>query len=242
MSRLPPLKRSAACLACTCRSFRAAHAASWWPSLDPATGNVLEPHAGRFWRELSPGDDLQAAVDACPRGACMLLRPGTHRPGTQSQEPLQRRYGLRIDKRLHIFGRGQATLEGPVPLSGAVRPWDFGSTCVYLAPGAFRATLDGLVVRVPPHVGLLDEHEEFYIDTEGVRVEADQARLQSLDVSGCYANVVVRGCRFSRLGAISTGSRIEPTIAKCRCDGGRFLISLILFGGGGAHINLDRVF
>ena len=56
-------------MASTCRGFRAAHAESWWPVFDPATCNVLEPRSGRFWRELSPGDDLRAAAeDECCDG------------------------------------------------------------------------------------------------------------------------------------------------------------------------------
>ena len=100
-----PSARAAARLAATCRGFRAAHAESWWPALDPATGNVLEPRAGRFWRELSPGDDVRAAVKACPEGGCILLRPGTHTLVPQGG------VGLEINHAVNIFGRGLATVQ-----------------------------------------------------------------------------------------------------------------------------------
>ena len=100
--------RAAALLACTCRGFRAAHAESWWPALDPATGNVLEPRSGRFWRELSPGDDVQAAVEACPEGGCILLRPGVY-----ALVPQEGGVGLNILRSVNLFGRGAATVQSP---------------------------------------------------------------------------------------------------------------------------------
>ena len=109
----PPSARAAALLACTCRGFRAAHAESWWPALDPATGNVLEPRSGRFWRELSPGDDVQAAVKACPEGGCILLRPGVHSLVPQGVPLVGQSLGLQVHRAVNVFGRGLATVQSP---------------------------------------------------------------------------------------------------------------------------------
>ena len=147
--------RAAALLACTCRGFRAAHAESWWPAFDPATGNALEPRSGRFWRELSPGDDVQAAVNTCPAGGCILLRPGTH----VDQK------GLIIDTPVSVFGRGQATFQ-----SSSI---DYAIYVLSPRPGRLFA-LDGLVVRnVNTHPGVV-----------GVMINAGSPRLQSCDIVG----------------------------------------------------------
>ena len=39
-------------------------------------GTVLEPAFGAFDVVVAPGEDVQAAVDACPAGGCVLLLPG----------------------------------------------------------------------------------------------------------------------------------------------------------------------
>ena len=152
--------RAAARLAATCRGFRAAHAESWWPALDPATGSLLEPRSGRFWRELSPGDDVQAAVNACPEGGCILLRPGVH-----TLVPQEEGVGLEIRRAVSIFGRGAATVQS------------LGSTYTIIM-GALSATspfaLDGLVVRS------VDQQAE----AAGVVINSGSARLQSCAITG----------------------------------------------------------
>ena len=127
----PPLS-AAAFLAATCRGFRAAHAESWWPAYDTETGNLLEPRSGRFWRELSPGDEVQAAVDACPKYATLLLRPGTF-PLAQSPLAGLSNYGV------NVFGRGLSTLEAPPGLDCAVALGTF--------TGQRAFALDGVTVR-----------------------------------------------------------------------------------------------
>ena len=72
---------------------------------------------------VPPGEDVQAAVDACPRGGCVLLLPGVH------DGPLV----LTADREVHVFGRGQAVLR---MADGTVL------TCE-----AAVATIDGLIVR-----------------------------------------------------------------------------------------------
>ena len=120
------IRRDAARLALTCRGFRSAAAESWWPVVNAATGAVSEPRSGRFWRTLSPGDDVQGAVDACPEGGCILLGPGNYvltagprrRPRSDYESDsesdsearrIERRAGLRLDRDVCVFGRGAAS-------------------------------------------------------------------------------------------------------------------------------------
>ena len=99
-SSSPP--RDAAMLACTFSAAAAALRESRWPRfvrIGPS-GTVLEPANGAFDVTVAPGEGVQAAVDRCPRGGCVLLLPGTH------EGPLT----LRANQEVHVFGRGQATL------------------------------------------------------------------------------------------------------------------------------------
>ena len=66
---------------------------------------------------------MQAAVDRCPSGGCVLLLPGAH------DGPLV----LSADQEVHVFGRGQATL--------------WASDGHVLTSSAVTATVDGLFVR-----------------------------------------------------------------------------------------------
>ena len=84
---------------------------------------MREPASGTFDVTVAPGEDVQAAVDACPPDGSVLLLPGTH------DGPLV----LTTGKVVHVFGLGRATLRaqtGTVVLSKAA-----------------TATLDGLVLR-----------------------------------------------------------------------------------------------
>ena len=95
-------------------------------SSKPATispdGAVSEPSAGEFDVTVAPGEGVQAAVDRCPRGGCVLLQPGTH------EGPLV----LTAGQEVHVFGRGRATLH-------------FANGVVVMSE-ASRATMDGLIV------------------------------------------------------------------------------------------------
>ena len=85
-------------------------------------GGVLEPASGTFDVTVAPGEGVQAAVDRCPPGGCVLLLPGTHEgPLTLRQE-------------VHVFGRGLATLQS-------------ATRSVVVASAAAKATLDGLLIR-----------------------------------------------------------------------------------------------
>ena len=117
--------RDAAALACVCKAAAAAAQASKWRFAVriSRSGAVFEPASGAFDVTVAPGEDVQAAVDRCPPGGCVLLLPGTH------AGPLT----LAAGKVVHVFGRGRATLRTS---SGAV-----------VTSEAVASTLDGLVVR-----------------------------------------------------------------------------------------------
>ena len=147
---LPPLPpcRDAAALACTCAAAAAAYPRSKWPHKVRIglNGAVREPASGIFdvvvapgavlprWVfppdaldvTVAPGEGVQAAVDRCPPGGCVLLLPGTH------VGPLV----LPADKEVHVLGRGRATLR--------LRTASCTET---VSSEAAAATLDGLTIR-----------------------------------------------------------------------------------------------
>ena len=86
-------------------------------------GAVREPASGAFDVTVVPGENVQAAVDACPPGGSVLLLPGTH------DVPLV----LTAGKVVHVFGRGLATLRAA---RGTV-----------VTSEADTSTLDGLIIR-----------------------------------------------------------------------------------------------
>ena len=100
--RYPFFPRDAASLACVCSVTAAAYRESRWPRAVriKRSGAVLESAEGTFDVTVAPGEGVQAAVDRCPRGGCVLLLPGRH------EGPLE----LRVGQEVHVFGREQATL------------------------------------------------------------------------------------------------------------------------------------
>ena len=94
--------RDAAALACMCKDAAAAAPKSKWHSAVRIGlgGFVLAPASGTFDVTVPPGEAVQAAVDRCPPGGCVLLLPGMH------DGPL----ALEASKEVHVFGRGRATL------------------------------------------------------------------------------------------------------------------------------------
>ena len=119
------MRRDAAALACVCKAAAAAPPTSKWHSAVRVDhgGAGLEPASGAFNVTVAPGEDVQAAVDACPPGGCVLLLPGTH------DGPL----ALVVGKVVHVFGRGCAVLR---TAAGEV-----------ITSSADAATVDGLIVR-----------------------------------------------------------------------------------------------
>ena len=154
-------RRDAAALACSLRVARDAYPQSKWPRKVRIglSGAVLEPASGTFDVTVPTGEDVQAAVDACPRGGCVLLLPGTY------DGPLL----LEADQVVHVFGRGRATLRAA---EGSV-----------LTSEAAEATCDGLIVR-REEVANLVEGEVEGAETAGdsVWIRRGRMRLQACDL------------------------------------------------------------
>ena len=119
------VRRDAAALACLCKAASDASSSSKWHSAVRVSlsGAVIEPASGTIDVTVAPGEDVQAAVDRCPPGGCVLLLPGMH------AGPLV----LVADKEVHVFGRGRATLQ---TADGDV-----------LVSSAATSTVDGLFLR-----------------------------------------------------------------------------------------------
>ena len=159
---------------------------------------VTEPRSGRFFAELSPGDDVQAAVDACPEGGAILLTPGHYPlvasprrnanppPAAGAAAPAgSRQAGLWIDRDVCVFGRGAATLES-----------ETGDVIIVTAA---RAVLDGLHVR--------QASDARHAPTGcGVLINGGRSRLQSCDISS-------ECCFCVEIG----GAETAPTVINCRC-------------------------
>ena len=142
--------RDAAALACVCVAAAAAAPTSRWRSavrIGPG-GHVLEPASGTFDVTVAPGEGVQAAVDRCPPGGCVLLLPGTH----------EGRLALTADKEVHVFGRGRATLKNASGLAVVIS--DAGTS-----------TLDGLVIRREKG-GLFDYGSGVIIEGGTLRMQA----------------------------------------------------------------------
>ena len=180
--------RDAVMFACAFAAAARAYSHSKWPRTVRVkrSGAVLEPFSGAFDVTVAPGEDVQAAVDACPRGGSVLLLPGEH------EGPLV----LEADQEVHVFGRGQATLqveEGTVLTSSSV-----------------KATIDGLIVRQEA----ADEDDVL----GGIKILGGGLRLQASDIScefdtgilisgGAGTDPVISGCRYVK-GLGVSGSRL----------------------------------
>ena len=95
--------KDAAILACAFKTAADAAPASKWHTAVRKGGSaaILPPASNTFDVTVPPGEDVQAAVERCPQGGCMLLMPGVH------EGPLT----LAANKVVHVFGRGQAVLQ-----------------------------------------------------------------------------------------------------------------------------------
>ena len=146
---------------CAFKAAADARLASKWNSAVRVgrSGAVLEPASGAFDMTVAPGENVQAAVDACPPGGSVLLLPGTH------EGPLV----LTAGKVVHVFGRGRATLRA--------------STGAVVTSEADTSTMDGLVIRrEAPHDD--EEEEEEWGEGDCVWIKGGRLRLQACDVTG----------------------------------------------------------
>ena len=172
-------------LACSFKAARDAYLHSKWPRAVcvKRSGAVLEPANGAFDVTVAPGEDVQAAVDACPAGGCVLLLPGTHEGSLV----------LAADKEVHVFGRRRATLRAT--LGNTITSEASGSTCAGL-----------LVQRV---TRFADDNETVLgAEGNGVHIRGGALRLQDCEilcealvgvlVSGEGTDPTVAGCRWAR--------------------------------------------
>ena len=158
---------------------------------------MLEP--GRFWRELSPGDDVQAAAKACPPDRCILLRPGVHVLEPRAQLFSLVGVGLTLFHRVHIFGRGQATVQSPgCGITVAIRGPHLGARC----------TLDGLTVLTVSDTG-----------DSGVVMDGGPVRLQSCVITGPSRFGLQVGNNVT-LGPPAAHAAPPPVITACRWAAG----------------------
>ena len=132
--------------------------AKWWKKQHAekvtlrAHGWVFPP--ATFDVEVAPGWDVQAAVDACRPGGCVLLLPGKHKG------PMV----LRTGKDVHVFGRGRATLQ---TAAGEV-----------ITSSSDASTIDGLIVRTGAHASG-SGHYGILITAGRLRVQACDVSSQS---------------------------------------------------------------
>ena len=151
-------------LACSFKAAAAAYPRSKWPRKVRAKrdGAVLEPTVDSFDVTVAPGEGVQAAVDRCPPGGCVLLLPGVHAgPLVLGPREVVNGEGPPVqvaDKEVHVFGRGQATL------------WAVGGYA--LVSESAVATCDGLIIRQSSGLS----------DCFGVWIKGGRLRLQSCDV------------------------------------------------------------
>ena len=150
----------------TAKAYRGGH---WLNAVrNKRNGTVLEPFSGTFDVTVAPGEDVQAAVDRCPRGGCVLLQPGTH------EGPLV----LRAGQEVHVFGRGQATLR---TTAGTVL------TC----EGA-SATVDGISLKRVLEAG----QEEHGVAIWGGALRLQTCDIISVAGAGIWGKLVEEGARY----------------------------------------------
>ena len=180
--RYPFFPRDAASLACVCSVTAAAYRESRWPRAvrTKRSGAVLEPVSGAFDVTVAPGEGVQAAVDRCPPGGCVLLLPGTH------DGPLV----LAVDQEVHVFGRGRATLRA-------------AAETVFESKAAL-STADGLLIRREAGAGdedIVDDAACAWIKGGALRLQSCDISCASVDVTGLFINggpgtdPVVTGCK-----------------------------------------------
>ena len=145
---------------------------------------MLEPASGAFDVIVAPGEGVQAAVDACPRGGSVLMLPGTH------AGPVV----LAADKVVHVFGRGLATL--------------LATTESVVTSKSTTATLDGLVIRREAGA---DRVQGVYIKGGGLRMQACDV-TSSVTSSGAVifvsgaADPFLASCRCGQGGLTQRGA------------------------------------
>ena len=156
---------------------------------------VAVPPDGAFDVEVAPGEGVQAAIDRCPPGGCVLLLPGTH------AGPLV----LAANKVVHVFGRSQATLQ---TVGGEV-----------VTSAANKATIDGLIVRTEAHASGKGHHG-ILITAGNLRVQNCNVSNQSrsgICVTGPAADPFIVDCCLHHCAqaGISLNEGCRGTVKGC---------------------------
>ena len=186
--------------------------ASVWPRATTTDGTicVLEPASGRFSARVAVGQCPQAAVDRVSAGGSILLLPGVHTlPAT-----------LRLDREVHVFGRGAAVLCLADDAEGDV-----------VSATAGRATLDGVHIRKGVELGAIGH--------SGVLVTDGRLRLQACDVESLSQSCVcVRGAGSAPTLTGCTLHEAYTSSGLIFCEGARgaVLDSHLLRNGYGVAI------
>ena len=163
--------------------WKAQHAAAFAAGTAPALPTTFDV-------TVSPREPLQAAIDRCRVGGSILLLPGTYEGGVV------------LSKEVHLFGRGEVTLQGVV-----VDEEGDGEEAV-ITSTAPAATLDGLVVRLGPHAEGYYGHLGILITAGSLLVrhcDVSSQSLSSICVQGASADSTILGCKVhgsSRSGII----------------------------------------
>lgn len=221
--------QKAALFACSCRAAALAYTRSKWPRVVRISRSriVREPSTGLFDVTVTPGMNVQAAVNSCPRGGCVLLLAGMH------EGPLV----LTADMNVHIFGRGEATL--------------WYATGDVISSNATTSTLDGVIILsnsmeydhigIRIHGGCLrlqfcnvtsKEYECIFIcDGANPSIVACIIRgdkhYSGIRISGVNTRGTLNMCNISA-GAVTIKDGANPTLTSCTivdgCEVGVFII------------------
>ena len=160
--------------------------AAWW-AVQQATAfaaGTAPALPTSFDVTVSPRESVQEAIDRCREGGSVLLLPGAYEGGVV------------LSKEVHLFGRGEATLQGvAVDEEG-------GEEEAVITSTALEATLDGLIVRVGPHA-------EDGVGHHGILITAGSLLVRHCDVSSqSLSSICVQG------------ASADPTILGCKVHGG----------------------
>ena len=209
-------------------------AASKWPPYSSLphvapNGTVCEPLSGRFsviCRPEEGGEGIQRAIDDCEEGGSILLREGVYHVMKM----------LRIDRSVHIFGRGRAELRGCMPRS----------SILVLATSDHPATLYRLRVN-----NLTQDYSYAICVASGGRLRLQgcnvsshiQNRFLTIEASGASAVVDILGCTVSGGGAAigirdGAAGRIEGCVLQGFTSSS---MGILLSSGASPHVARNRI-
>ena len=199
---------------------------------------MSEPESGRFniiVRSYEDGEGIQRAIDSCPEGGSILLRGKWFRV----------KKTLRLNRSVHLFGRGKVTLDPCIPYDGD------GATLIEST--AASASIDGLKVdgeAESDYARAMDLQDEDMDDFSYFCVTSGRLRLQGcgashsqsvnranmLTVEGPTAHCDAIGCTFHGPGLYGVWFRARASGSVVGCHLRDFVSSGVAldYGGSGA--------